>query len=83
MTLEACSTPACPRPAGHITNYPCGGQLHVPGSPCQYCGKATPFDGNACPDCWTPITNLADVKALFADIGLSLGMPHKPDKEQL
>lgn len=68
--------PECTRPHD-ISETPCGKQ-RTPGSPCDYCGNATPLDGSACPDCWTPIPeNLADAKALLALGGLSVGTPRR------
>ncbi len=65
-------TPNCTFDEHDAADHPCGIK-HIPGSPCRYCGKATPLDGGPCPDCWTPIPeNLADAKALLALGGLSV-----------
>lgn len=61
--------PECTRGFGHYDNYPCGGAFHVPGNPCQFCGKATPMNGDPCWDCWTPIT-VADFKGIMAEAGI-------------
>lgn len=62
-----CPEPDCSQPAGHISETPCG-HLHIPGSACVYCGRATPLDGSACPHCWISLTDkpMADIKALLA-----------------
>lgn len=62
--------PDCEREAGHYV--PCG-KDHVPGSPCAYCGKPTPLNGNPCPDCWITFDGLpmADIKGLLAAAGLA------------
>lgn len=56
------------------------GRSHTPGEPCQFCAKPTPLDGNACPDCWTHVSNLtfADLKGLFAEADLSLARGSEP-----
>ena len=68
-------SPDCTFGPHDASDHPCGVK-HVPGSPCRYCGKASPSNGNPCPDCWTPIPeNYADAKALLAKGGISLGLP--------
>jgi len=44
--------------------------MHIPGNPCDYCGNATPLNGDPCPDCWT-VLDIPTAKALFAAHGLS------------
>lgn len=52
---------------------PCSAVSEVPGAPCYHCDRPTPLDGSSCPHCWIPVSdNLADQKAMFADMGLSL-----------
>jgi hypothetical protein len=70
---DTCPLPDCSQPAGHISETPCG-HLHIPGSPCAYCGKPTPLTGDACPDCWISLTDkpMADIKGLLALAGLSV-----------
>ena len=53
--------------------HPCSGESEKPGEPCFHCDQPIPLDGSHCPTCWTPVPdNLADQKAMFADMGLSL-----------
>lgn len=69
-----CPEPDCEFTAGHLSEHPCGQPSEPPGTPCRHCGKPVPMDGEPCPDCWLPFkgTPLADIKAMFADIGLSV-----------
>lgn len=71
--------PGCEYPPGHVSEHPCG-IPHVPGSPCRYCGKPTPADGSACPECWVSLADLshADIKAVFARSGIGLEPPQAP-----
>lgn len=61
-------TPDCTFPPHEPSAHPCG-RKHIPGSPCAYCGKPTPGNGDPCWDCWTPIT-IADFKGLMAAEGI-------------
>jgi predicted amidophosphoribosyltransferase len=59
--------PDCTFPPHEPSDHPCGRRC-VPGEPCQYCGKATPLNGDPCPDCWTPLS-VADFRAMMAAEG--------------
>lgn len=64
--------PVCIYNAGHDEEHPCSVRQERVGEPCRYCG--TQLAQLPCPDCWTPVPdNLADQKALFARVGLSVG----------
>lgn len=66
---ERCTlAPDCTFPPHAPEAHPCG-KRHIPGSPCDYCGKATPDVGGPCPDCWSPIS-VADFRALMAAEGI-------------
>lgn len=67
--------PGCERGPG----VPCG-KVHVPGSPCDYCGDPTPMTGDPCPKCWISLQGmaLADMKALFAADGTFSIDPQEP-----
>jgi len=67
----------CTLPAGHTE--PHYGHLERRGGPCHFCGRS--YDGDNCPACWQSIDGLplADLKAIFADIDLSLTIPDPPD----
>lgn len=67
-TAECTITPGCTFGKHQPSEHPCG-RKHIPGSPCAYCGKPTPLDGDPCWDCWTPIA-IADFKAIAANAGL-------------
>lgn len=60
----------CTRPARHVE--PCAGELQRPGGPCHFCGRL--YGEAMCPGCWTSLEGmpLADLKAMFADIDLSV-----------
>lgn len=60
--------------------HPCGNR-HWPGSPCEFCGKATPAEGGPCWDCWTPIT-IADLKAFAAEEGFDTEITLAPPSRQ-
>lgn len=63
--------PVCVFPAGHDAEHPCSTRRELPGEPCRFCGGT--LVKVPCPACWTPVPeNVADQKALFARIGLSL-----------
>lgn len=60
--------------------HPCATATEAPGAPCNGCDEPTPLDGSLCPDCWQAVPdNLADQKAMFADMGLSLTKQGEPD----
>lgn len=73
----------CERERGHEAKTPCG-KDHIPGSPCDYCGKPTPMTGDPCPDCWVSLTDkpMADTKALMAQAGLSLNVRDQGEGER-
>ena len=53
----------------------CSTLIEKNGATCCHCDKPTPPD-SGCLDCWTPIPdNLADQKAMFAGMDLSLETP--------
>jgi hypothetical protein len=69
MSEDVCDiTPGCTFGRHEASAHPCG-KRHIPGSPCDYCGKPTPANGDPCWDCWKPIT-IADFKALMAEEGI-------------
>ncbi len=68
MTDYCQITANCTFPPHDPSEHPCG-TPHVPGSPCRYCDKPTPQNGDPCPECWTPI-NLATFKGWAAAQGL-------------
>lgn len=66
----------CARPAGHLAHYPCGGPLHGPGDPCEFCGRPTPRHGGVCLCRFEPVS-IAGFKAVFARASIAerLGVP--------
>ena len=76
MTDRCYLDPKCERGLHAAHEMPCGGPPHVPGSPCEFCGKPTPAGGGPCPDCWIDLTTLplADQKALLALGDLSVDL---------
>jgi len=71
---ERCNLdPKCTWPQHDASAHPCG-KMHIPGSPCDYCGKPTPLDSSPCPDCWISLDTMpfADIRAIFFASDLSI-----------
>ena len=63
--------------------HPHGVLIPKNGAICDGCDKPTPPGDGGCTDCWTPIPdNLADQKAIFAEMGLSLEKHEGPEAEK-
>lgn len=41
----------------HAAEHPCGERGERPGEPCRSCGRELLVGEDACPNCWTPITD--------------------------
>lgn len=61
--------------------HPCSYGTEQPGDPCRYCAAPVPTPG-PCPTCWLIFEGMAhaDIKALLAADGISLGVPHPRDE---
>lgn len=64
-------SPTCAFDVGHDGDHPCSTAPEQVGDPCHFCGGR--LTAVPCAECWMPVpADLADQKALFAGIGLSV-----------
>lgn len=80
-TCEAQRDGRCiwPDHPAHLDLHPCSYGSEQPGEPCRYCGGPVPGD-EPCRQCWQRLDEMphADIRAAFAEMGLSLSVPQPP-----